>query len=114
MSVIDVLDKLLSFPLFGADTDLAWSAVRALVMVCAGILAWALWREASRGVAALAVCLATLLLLKITDDVFAPGTQILTLYFMTANLLWGSLMIAFSQRVNRERRNGVERRKIHE
>ena len=107
--MIEHLHNILSQPMFGTNTDLAWSVIRALTMVSAGLLAWNSWRS-SRSmqlVAVFAVALSLWLGLKIIDDIFGPGAQKLNVYFFGANLLWCGLLISWSQRINRERREAL-------
>lgn len=102
--MFDSLHSFLNQVLFGADSDLAWAAVRSLSAICSLIAAHAVRDSPDRFLAWTALFLGAWLGLKVADDLAHAGTgPKLTTYFIAANLAWCTILIGLARTANRER-----------
>ena len=102
--MFEPLHNFLNQVLFGADSDLAWAAVRAVTALCSLFAARAVRRSPDRFLAWATVGLGSWVGLKVADDLAHRGVgPNLTLYFMVANLMWSAILIGLARMANRER-----------
>jgi hypothetical protein len=101
--MLEPLHYFLSQVLFGADSDLGWSGVRAVTGICSLIAARAVFHSPDRFLTWATLFLAVWLGLKVADDLThrSHGGQ-LTTYFLAANLAWSVILIGLARMANRE------------
>ena len=102
--MLDSLHSFLGAVLFGAYSDLAWSAVRAITAVCSFNAGWAVRRSPDRFLIWATLLLGAWVSLKVVDDLTHHGKgPALTPYFMVSNILWSFVLIGLARMAYRER-----------